>query len=87
MAIPLLAAVLLLSIGASVSIVSRKFHQVNATTWVKYYFQMIENMSLGLSVGIVQSGYRSPKIAANGSRLCAVWEIEKQNLNYAEKFI
>lgn len=66
MAIPLLAAVLLLSIGASVSIVSRKFHQVNATTWVKYYFQMIENMSLGLSVGIVQSGYRSPKIAANG---------------------
>ena len=65
MAIPLLAAVLLLSIGASVSIVSRKFHQVNATTWVKYYFQMIENMSLGLSVGIVQSGYRSPKIAAN----------------------
>ena len=66
MAIPLLAAVLLLSIGASVSIVSRKFHQVNVTTWVKYYFQMIENMSLGLSVGIVQSGYRSQKIAANG---------------------
>jgi hypothetical protein len=27
------------------------------------------------------------KIAANGSRLCAVWGIEKQNLNYAEKFI
>jgi len=26
-------------------------------------------------------------ITANGSRLCAVWEIEKQNLNYAEKFI
>ena len=26
-------------------------------------------------------------IAHNGSRLCAVWEIEKQNLNYAEKFI
>jgi hypothetical protein len=23
----------------------------------------------------------------NGSRLCAVWEIEKQKLNYAEKFI
>jgi len=30
---------------------------------------------------------RSTAIAANGSRLCAVWEIEKQNLNYAEKFI
>ena len=27
------------------------------------------------------------KITGNGSRLCAVWEIEKQNLNYAEKFI
>ncbi len=25
--------------------------------------------------------------ANNGSRLCAVWEIEKQMLNYAEKFI
>ena len=27
------------------------------------------------------------RIAANGSRLCAVWKIEKQILNYAEKFI
>jgi len=27
------------------------------------------------------------QLADNGSRLCAVWEIEKQNLNYAEKFI
>ena len=30
---------------------------------------------------------RNLKLAPNGSRLCAVWEIEKQNLNYAEKFI
>lgn len=29
----------------------------------------------------------SLRVAYNGLRLCAVWEIKKQMLNYAEKFI
>lgn len=60
----MLEAVLLSLIGANVN-VGKKFHQVNVIVWGKYFFQMIENMLLVLSVGNAWNGYRFQKIAAS----------------------